>query len=257
MQTGAITQYIDVAQLVLYAFWLFFALLILYLLRENKREGYPLDSDRRGGVSVVGFPKPPATPKTFRLMHGGTVTVPRAEPDYPPLAAVPAAAWPGAPLIPTGDPMRDAVGPASYAMRADTPDLTIDGSIKIVPMRTVADCGVEDQDPDPRGMTVVDAQGKTAGTVTDLWIDRSEMVFRYLECEAADGGARVLVPMPLVRIDGRKRTVKLNSIAAKQFAHAPKPKQAESITFREEDQLSAYFASGHLYAYPGRTESAL
>ena len=43
MSTGAITQYIDVAQLVLYAFWIFFAGLIFYLHRENKREGYPLD----------------------------------------------------------------------------------------------------------------------------------------------------------------------------------------------------------------------
>ena len=39
MGTGAITQYVDVAQIVLYMFWLFFAGLIYYLLRENHREG--------------------------------------------------------------------------------------------------------------------------------------------------------------------------------------------------------------------------
>ena len=48
MPTGAITQYIDVAQVTLYAFWIFFALLIFYLRREDKREGYPLESDRSG-----------------------------------------------------------------------------------------------------------------------------------------------------------------------------------------------------------------
>ena len=46
METGAITSYIDVAQVALYAFWAFFALLILYLRREDKREGYPLESGR-------------------------------------------------------------------------------------------------------------------------------------------------------------------------------------------------------------------
>ncbi|MBU6437489.1 MAG: photosynthetic reaction center subunit H, partial [Betaproteobacteria bacterium] len=52
MQTGAITGYIDVAQLVLYAFWVFFAGLIYYLHRENKREGYPLESDRSAHITV-------------------------------------------------------------------------------------------------------------------------------------------------------------------------------------------------------------
>ena len=74
MQTGAITPYIDVAQLVLYAFWIFFAGLIVYLLRENKREGYPLESDRSDRaprVSVQGFPGVP-DPKTFLLRDGVT-----------------------------------------------------------------------------------------------------------------------------------------------------------------------------------------
>ena len=39
MGTGAITQYVDVAQIVLYMFWAFFAGLIYYLVREGHREG--------------------------------------------------------------------------------------------------------------------------------------------------------------------------------------------------------------------------
>jgi photosynthetic reaction center H subunit len=38
------TRYIDGAQIALYAFWIFFAGLIIYLRREDKREGYPLES---------------------------------------------------------------------------------------------------------------------------------------------------------------------------------------------------------------------
>ena len=69
MATGAITGYIDVAQLVLYAFWIFFAGLILYLRREDKREGYPLESERSAHITVQGFPAIPS-PKTFKLAGG-------------------------------------------------------------------------------------------------------------------------------------------------------------------------------------------
>ena len=41
METGAITEYVDVAQLVLYAFWLFFFGLIVYLRREDRRGRTP------------------------------------------------------------------------------------------------------------------------------------------------------------------------------------------------------------------------
>ena len=71
MPTGALTGYIDVAQIVLYAFWIFFAGLILYLRREDKREGYPLESEypeEEKGTFVPPMPKP----KTFILPHGGT-----------------------------------------------------------------------------------------------------------------------------------------------------------------------------------------
>ena len=51
-------EYIDFAQITVYLFWFFFAGLILYLRREDKREGYPLDSDRRG-VVVEGWPAVP------------------------------------------------------------------------------------------------------------------------------------------------------------------------------------------------------
>lgn len=64
-----ITEYIDLAQLVLYAFWVFFFGLIVWLRKEDKREGYPLESDRRN-VKVVGWPPMPAT-KTRLRAHSG------------------------------------------------------------------------------------------------------------------------------------------------------------------------------------------
>ena len=49
------------------------------------------------------------------------------------------AACPARRCEPTGDPMRDGVGPASYAQRADMPDLTFEGLPKIVPLRVAAE----------------------------------------------------------------------------------------------------------------------
>ncbi len=54
---------IDVAQLAIWLFWAFFAALVFYLRREDKREGYARDFENPGGVAH-GFPPPPG-PKTF------------------------------------------------------------------------------------------------------------------------------------------------------------------------------------------------
>ena len=58
---------LDVAQIVLYAFWLFFFGLIYYLRREDKREGYPLEMPN--GNKRDGFPGVPAK-KTYIAQNG-------------------------------------------------------------------------------------------------------------------------------------------------------------------------------------------
>ncbi|MET0445649.1 MAG: photosynthetic reaction center subunit H [Pseudorhodoplanes sp.] len=256
MEKGSIVGSIDTAQVVLYVFWVFFAGLIFYLRREDKREGYPLVSDRGGGVNVIGFPTPPS-PKIFRLAHGhGTVSAPgpRAEPALN--NARPVAPWPGAPLEPTGNPMLDAIGPGAYALRSETPDLTVDGDVKIVPMRVATTFFVCASDPDPRGMTVIAADRAVAGTVKDVWVDRSEVIIRYYEVETV-GGKRVLLPANFSRVDRSRGTIKVNSILADQFADVPGIKNPDQITLREEDQICAYFGGGTLYATPGRAEPRL
>lgn len=254
METGAITGHIDVAQVVLYAFWIFFAGLVLYLLRENKREGYPLVSDRTDGrVVVQGFPATPEK-KPFLLADGSTVVQPRPD-NEPPLAAVPVSPVPGSPLTPTGDPMQDGVGPAAYALRADEPELAFDGKVpKIIPLRLASGFHLDAEDPDPRGMEIVAADGKVAGTCRDLWVDRSEVILRYLEAEVPTpaGPRQVLVPMTLVRIDAKRRKVLVSAVLARHFAFAPGLRSPERITMREEDRICAYFGGGHRYATADR-----
>jgi photosynthetic reaction center H subunit len=249
---GTILGNFDVAQVTLYLFWIFFAGLIYYLLRENKREGYPLESDRSGRVKVQGFPAIPP-PKTYRLPHGGTQVSPRVESDTRELKAKPTGPWPGAPLSPTGNPMRDGVGPAAWTERADTPDLTVSGQPRIVPMRLDADYHLDTRDPDPRGMTVIGADRQIGGTVKDVWVDRSESLIRYLEVEVA-GGRNVLLPMNFCRVNGHRRMVKVKSIKGSHFADVPQHAMPDRVTRREEDRICAYYGSGHLYADPMRSE---
>jgi photosynthetic reaction center H subunit len=254
MQAGAVTSYIDVAQLTLYAFWIFFAGLIIYLRREDKREGYPLIAlDRMSNVVVQGFPELPK-PKTFLLHDGTKVQAPRPEARVP-IAARQLESWQGAAFEPTGDPMVDGIGPAAYANRPDEPDLAFDDNHpKIVPLREAADFFLAFEDPDPRGMTVVGCDEKPAGKVVDAWVDRSEVTIRYLEVELdpALGARRVLVPMNFTDIRGKQRQIKVFAITAAQFSTVPALKRADTITLLEEDKIMGYYGGGMLYATPGR-----
>lgn len=253
MGFGAITQYVDVAQLVLYAFWAFFFGLIYYLVRENHREGYPMDTDRGVHMRISGWPVP--QPKTYLLHDGSEISVPRAHDPQPPLNAEPMHPWNAAAREPVGDPMLAMVGPGAYALRADVPDVMPDGvTPKIVPLRTEPEYGVASQDRDVRGFPVIGADGETAGTVRDLWLDKCELMFRYLEVELA-GGRTVLLPMPFARV--RKDEIKVDAILSTQFSNVPALKTADRITLLEEEMVSAYFGGGTLYATPERAEPLL
>jgi len=258
---GAITQYIDVAQILLYAFWIFFAGLIVYLRREDKREGYPLESDRSAAaprVEIQGFPRRPAL-KFFRLAHGGTAEVPNLARQERDLAAQATGPWPGAPWQPIGNPMLAGVGPGAHSARSDVPDLTFEGHPRIVPMRIADDFTIAARDSDPRGMSVRCADGSSAGVVRDLWVDRSEPQIRYLEVEVpADTGTRaVLLPMGFARFDLLSRCVRVRAILAEQFAQVPGLANPDQITLLEEDRITAYFGGGTLYATPARSEPLL
>jgi len=249
MGTGAITQYVDVAQLVLYAFWIFFFGLIYYLVRENHREGYPMDTENGRG-SVTGWPIP--EPKTFKLAHGGEVTVPKLTPSPQTLQAEPAHAWAGAPLLPTGaNPMLDGIGPGAWADRADVPDLDFEGHLKILPLRLAAEFDVSGKDTDPRGLEVVGADGIVGGTVVDLWVDKAENLFRYLELQTPVG-RRVLLPMNFARV--RKDRVVVRAILGHQFEAVPATRDPSQVTLLEEEKIMAYFGAGLLYAEPSRVD---
>jgi photosynthetic reaction center H subunit len=250
------SHYIDVTQVLLYLFWAFFIGLVIYLHREDKREGYPLETDRKGEM-LEGFPGLP-TPKTFVLGHGaGSVSFPNDRRETRPIAARSLSGHPGTPLEPAGNPMLGAIGPGAYADRADTPDLALDGRPKIVPLRVAKEFFVASHDPNPVGMSVIAGDGAVAGTVCDVWVDRSEPQVRYYEVDVADSGRRALVPSGFVRVDGSNRRIKVRSIYAKHFADVPALARPDQVTLLEEDRISAYYGGGTLYAEPSRAEPLL
>ena len=250
METGAITGYIDVAQVVLYVFWGFFFCLVIYLLRENKREGYPLDPD--GGRNDIGnFLLPIPAPKTFQRAEGGTYSVPDGIFDTRPIKGAALERFPGAPLSPTGNPMLDAIGPGSYAERQDVADVTFDGKVRLVPLRIDDHFEIAPEDPDPRGMPVWGADGAEGGTITDVWVDRSEAIARYYEVEIA-GGDHVLLPVTMARLNKREGFVGVKSILGAHFQDVPRTKSMDQVTHLEEDKICAYYGGGTLYATANR-----
>ncbi len=157
----------------------------------------------------------------------------------------------GAPLEPQGNPMLSGMGPAAFAERSDKPDITVHGEARIVPLRAAPGFFLNPEDPDPRGMTVIAADGQVAGTISEVWVDRAEAQPRYYEVSLA-GGKKVLLPATNVRIKARNNVVNVKSITAAQFADVPTTRQPDRITLLEEDKVQAYYAGGYLYAMPDR-----
>lgn len=246
----------DLASAALWLFWIFFALLIFYIQRENMREGYPLENDDGTEAANQGpFPLP--DPKTFKLPHGrGEVTVPNTNGEGRDVALRQTNKANGYPFEPTGDPMKDGVGPASWAARRDVAELDAHGHPKIIPL-SGSDKFFVAAGRDPRGLPVVAGDGEIVGRISDMWVDEPEQLVRYLEIELdpAKGDGTRLVPMSLARI--RSNQVSVKSIFAKHFNDVPMHKSGNQVTLLEEEKISAYYAGGTLYASSSRLEPQL
>ena len=248
----AFTGNLDLASLSLWLFWVFFALLIFYIQRENMREGYPLENDDGSESANQGmFPVP--GDKTFKLPHGrGELTVPsgqRGEREN--IALEQTSKANGYPFEPTGDPMKDGVGPASWCDRRDDPERDAKGHPKIVPLSHATAFHIN-AGRNPVGLPVVSGDKQVVGTVTDVWIDEPEQLVRYFEYELADGGGKRLVPVTMLRLWGGK--VMVQSIYAHQFADVPRHASDSQVTLLEEDKICGYYGGGYLYASESRQE---
>ena len=241
----------DLASLAIWLFWIFFAGLVFYLQTENMREGYPLRDDGDGvpaNESLFPLPKE----KTFHLRDGrGDLTVPSLAYEEAKmrtdLALAQSSTASGSPWIPTGNPMTDGVGPASWAPRRDAPELDAHGHAKIRPLSMLPDFHIS-AGRDPRGKAVVGRDGEVVGRITDMWVDVPEQMVRFLtvDLNPEGTGKTRLIPIHMARIGTDRVTVR--SLTAPHWDGVPATRSMEQVTLLEEDKIMAYYAGGTLYA---------
>ncbi|NCO86639.1 MAG: photosynthetic reaction center subunit H [Rhodobacterales bacterium] len=239
----------DLASAAIWGFWIFLAGLIYYLQTENMREGYPLvDDEGKAAPNQGPFPVP-GQDKTYVLpFDRGAVAVPSGQRgDRADLALAPTSRTPGSPYVPTGDPMIDGVGAASWAPRRDVPELDGHGHAKIVPMSMLPDFHVS-AGRDPRGKAVVGGDGEVVGRIVDMWVDKAEALVRYLtvDLNPEGSGQLRLIPINMARIKSDRVTVR--SLFAHNWAGVPQTRAADQVTLLEEDKITAYYAGGTIYA---------
>ena len=265
MNATYITGTFDVAELAFWLFLFFFIGLVIYLNRESRREGYPLEDEITGALESP--PLLAADKKVFKLPHGRGTYVPedgaREPVDIPAVAAFHGG---GSPYVPTGNPMKDGLGPAAWANRQDYPDLTFDGRPRIVPIGDAHEIEIAPKDPDIIGWPVYDCNVELAGKVSDIWVDQSEHIIRYLEIET-NAGDKVLAPIfvSVVQTKGllhglgweNPELVQIDAITKDQFADVPRVATPGQITRLEEDKIMAYYGGGYMYATPERGEPVL
>ncbi|MEM1106141.1 MAG: photosynthetic reaction center subunit H [Pseudomonadota bacterium] len=259
---GEFVAGIDLVDVSLWLFTIFFLGLCAFLQRESMREGYPAEQEKsaRPGTTTPFFPP---NAKTYIQPHGrDDIVMVYGPADERELALKPTAAFVGAPFAPTGEtPLLDGVGPGAYAMREDIADLTLEGRPRIAPFRDCPGFEVRPGDTDPRGLAVLGLDSEEGGKVVDLWVDQSEAVIRYFEVEVPLEGAkskRILLPVPFAVVHGgRNPRVTVHAIKGEQFAMAPTTKNEGSVTRLEEDKITGFFGAGTLYATPERQEPLL
>jgi photosynthetic reaction center H subunit len=267
MNAAYIVGTFDVAELAFLLFLGFFIALVFYLNKESRREGYPLEDEVTGRVENDGRLFDGAK-KSFQLPHGRGTYVPEdVARDDVNVPAVQAFVAGGAPWVPTGNAMKDGMGPAAFANRAKYPDLTFDGRPRIVPIAASHELIVAPRDPQLIGWPVMAADKAMVGKVSDIWVDQAEHIIRYLEVETTTG-KKVLAPMAVAAVHGNSllgallptisdepQLVEIDAITAAQFEDVPALETAGIITRYEEDRIQAYFGGGYLYATPERSEA--
>lgn len=251
MSDGNVVGTIDLAEMAFYAFVAFFIALVIYLRREDRREGYPLEDELTGTMETPGGVLSSGNPKVFRLPHGkGVVTTPTGPREPVQINARRREVFHGAPYSPVGNPLAAGVGPGAYAERARWPDLDAHGLPRIVPISASTGFDIAPGSVDPRGLPVLGADGRQAGVVSDIWIDRSDHLVRYLAVDTSAG--TVLAPMGMAVV--RRDRVIVDAIEAAAFADAPRPANPGEISLYEEDKIVGYFGAGYLYANAERAE---
>lgn len=125
---------------------------------------------------------------------------------------------------------------------SDTPQLAA--------LSELRDFEVADGYPDPRGWTVISADGTEVGKVHDLIVDTRSMRTRYLDVRLADhvrgdnhDERDVLIPIGAATIDDAGDRVRVQSLSADRFASLPAYRHG-ALTREDETDLRSHFTTG-------------
>lgn len=249
---------LDVAELVFYLFFLFFLGLVIYLRREDRREGYPLEEEDSGLLLAGESAVQRASAKSF-LLPGGRSVSPELDRRREPLniPGTQRAPWNGSPIDPVGNPLTAGVGPGAFvATREDVPELDRHGHPRILPIGAAAGFRILDGEPDPRGWPVFGSDGASAGVVSDIWVDTGDHLVRYLavDVDGDEDPRPVLLPITMCSVKRGDGVVVSDSLPASDFAGVPRTASATQVTKLEEDRITGYFGAGYLYGTPDGVE---
>ena len=99
---------------------------------------------------------------------------------------------------------------------------------RVMPLDALDDWHVADAEPDPRGWTVMAADGRRVATVDELLVDTTAMKVRYFVCDIDEAGLgldrgdrRLLVPAGLAHIDESRRVVRVPGLRATDIDRLP------------------------------------
>ena len=244
----------DGAMVCVVLFVLFFVVLVLYLRIQDKREGYPaIGVDDDGNLQPERNWLPMPWKKRFRRPHDRPpVETPKRGPLRPEPETHSARAVGGKPIVPARDGLIEGLGPAAWQEREALPRPGADGKPKLVRLSEHPDYFVAPGDPDPRGWAVLGTDGERAGTIVDLWFDRTEFNLRYFEVELEPGGRTgerraFTLPLFFTDLNRRKEVVRVPHFSAARLADAPARGEPDKITRLDEDRVNAFFAGGPFY----------
>ena len=251
---GAIGN-MDVAQIILYAFWFFFAGLIFYLRREDRREGYPLENEVQRGSRPRDFLWIP-TPKTFLRADGRKVQAPNFRPTRgrstrrrPSRGRARRSFRPAIRCPPTS-------GRAATPNAPDEPYQTAEGHDLLAPLRVATNFAVPAEGANPIGFEVFGADRPLAG-VDQRPLGRPRRIDpALLRSRACTGGKRVLVPVHFADVDSAppRHRQGADGRPVRRRAGDARP---DKVTLLEEDKISAYYGAARSTPRRHRTEPLL
>lgn len=98
---------------------------------------------------------------------------------------------------------------------------------RIGPMSELDDYKVASDDPDPRGWSVIAADGRRIGEVEDLIVDAGARKVRYLDVEVddelrVDRDHRILIPVGQARLDPDDDNVRVDTLSSTEVQAVPR-----------------------------------